>query len=397
MIAVNYLAPWLLTSLLRERLVASVPAGVVVTASEAHRIGWSVDPAIILTDVSPFGPAQIMSAYGKSKLLDVLFTLELAERLKGTGVTANCCCPGVVASGLAGTNKMADRAAAALSRTPLVRRPDQGARVVVRLATDPAFATRTGEFISSTPFAGLLPTTPAVRDPRPPQRSVGSDQELARWDVKAAQRGLHDGTRLAYGSKMQLDLQERAGSTGEWKATACILCECNCGVEVRLGGADGRSFERIRGDKAHPASQGYTCEKALRLDHYQNGRHRLTTPMRRRPDGTYEPVDWDTAIAEVVAGFARVRDSHGGASIFYYGGGGQGNHLGGGYAAATRARARQRLPVERAGAGEDGRVLGQRQDARQRTCAATSSTPRWRCSSARTRGSRTASRTPARR
>ena len=66
----------------------------------------------------------------------------------------------------------------------------------------------------------------------------------------------------------------------EWHKTACILCESNCGIEVRLG-ADGRTFDRIRGDKAHPASKGYTCEKALRLDHYQNGRHRLTSPMRR--------------------------------------------------------------------------------------------------------------------
>ena len=63
-------------------------------------------------------------------------------------------------------------------------------------------------------------------------------------------------------------------SDGTWQPTACILCECNCGIEVRLGGDDGRRFERIRGDKAHPASQGYTCEKALRLDHYQNGAHR---------------------------------------------------------------------------------------------------------------------------
>jgi len=122
----------------------------------------------------------------------------------------------------------------------------------------------------------------------------------------------------------------------QWHPTACILCECNCGIEVRLGD-DGRTFQRIRGDKAHPASQGYTCEKALRLDHYQNGSHRLMSPMRRRADGTYEPVDWDTAIAEVAAGFARVRDTYGGETIFYYGGGGQGNHLNGGYASATRA------------------------------------------------------------
>ena len=164
MIAVNYLAPWLLTALLRDRLVASAPARVVVTASEAHRMGWTIDPDTILTDTSSFGRAGAMPAYGKSKLLDVLFTIELAERLGGTGVTANCACPGLVATGLAGTDNVADRVARALSRTPLVRRPEQGARVLVQLATDPAFATRTGEFVSSTPLAGLLPAMPAVRD-----------------------------------------------------------------------------------------------------------------------------------------------------------------------------------------------------------------------------------------
>src|SRR5437763_4250493 len=124
---------------------------------------------------------------------------------------------------------------------------------------------------------------------------------------------------------------ETTGEVGRWQATACILCYINCGIEVRLGGEDGRRFERIRGDKAHPASQGYTCQKALRLDHYQNGRHRLTSPMRRRPDGTYEEIGWDTAIAEVAAGLQGVIDRHGGEPILYYGGGGQGEHLGGCY------------------------------------------------------------------
>jgi NAD(P)-dependent dehydrogenase (short-subunit alcohol dehydrogenase family) len=177
MVAVNYLAPWLLTNLLRDRLVESAPARVVVTASEAHRFGWSVDPEVILTDTSPFGGGGGMRAYGKSKLLDVLFTLELAHRLQGTGVTANCCCPGLVATGLAGTGNNADRVAQSLSRTPLVRRPEQGAKVLVRLATDPAFGTRTGEFISSTPFAGVLPKIPSVRD---------VDLRRRLWDATAA-------------------------------------------------------------------------------------------------------------------------------------------------------------------------------------------------------------------
>lgn len=120
-------------------------------------------------------------------------------------------------------------------------------------------------------------------------------------------------------------------TTTDWQPTACILCECNCGIVVQV--AD-RKLARIRGDKAHPASQGYTCNKALRLDHYQNNRSRLTSPLRRRSDGTYEEIDWDTAIVEIADGFKRIRDVHGGDKIFYYRGGGQGNHLGGAYSGA---------------------------------------------------------------
>ena len=121
-----------------------------------------------------------------------------------------------------------------------------------------------------------------------------------------------------------------------WEKTACILCECNCGLEVQLGGEGGRHFTRIRGDKAHPASQGYACEKPHRLDYYQNGPDRITSPLRRKEDGTFEEIDWDTAIREVAARLAAVRDEHGGDTIFYYGGGGQGNHLPGAYSTATR-------------------------------------------------------------
>ena len=116
-----------------------------------------------------------------------------------------------------------------------------------------------------------------------------------------------------------------------WQPTACILCECNCGIVVDV---DDRSLARIRGDKSHPASRGYTCNKALRLDHYQNNRNRLASPMRREADGTYTEIDWDTAIAEIAAGFRGIADTHGGDTILYYGGGGQGNHLGGAYSGA---------------------------------------------------------------
>ena len=119
-----------------------------------------------------------------------------------------------------------------------------------------------------------------------------------------------------------------------WQKTACILCECNCGIEVQV---EDRRLARIRGDKSHPSSEGYTCEKPLRLDRYQNGTERLTSPLRRRADGSYEEIDWDTAITEIAGRLRQVQDEHGGDKIFFYGGGGQGNHLGAGYGQSLQA------------------------------------------------------------
>lgn len=119
-----------------------------------------------------------------------------------------------------------------------------------------------------------------------------------------------------------------------WTTGACILCAINCGLEI---GTEGRRITKVRGDRSHPTSKGYVCEKATRLDYYQNGKDRLTSPLRRRDDGTFEEVDWDTAIAGVARDLAAVRDAHGGEAIFHYGGGAQGNHLVGAYGRATRA------------------------------------------------------------
>ncbi len=124
--------------------------------------------------------------------------------------------------------------------------------------------------------------------------------------------------------------------TTELKTTACNLCFVNCGIKVQLGGEDGRQIVKVVGDPDHPTSRGYICNKATRIDYYQNSPGRLTSPMRRRPDGSYEAVDWDTAITEVAGRLAEVRARHGGERIFYYGGGGQGNHLVGASAMGLR-------------------------------------------------------------
>ena len=112
--------------------------------------------------------------------------------------------------------------------------------------------------------------------------------------------------------------------SSDWHATACILCSENCGIEVQV---DGRRIARVKGDRRHPSSRGYLCEKASHLDHYQNHADRLTTPLRRTAGGGFEPVDWDTAIREIAARVVHLRDTYGGHALAFYGGAGQGNQL----------------------------------------------------------------------
>ncbi|WP_018653380.1 SDR family NAD(P)-dependent oxidoreductase [Actinomadura flavalba] len=171
MVAGNHLGPFLLTNLLRGLLLRSAPARVVVVASEAYRRAGPLD-AERFAEPRHYGPSGSHRVYARTKLLNVLFAAELAERLDGTGVVANSCCPGPTATGLGRDLPEGSRGAALLSRTPLLRTPAQGARQVVRLAADAAFAERTGGH------------HPSVRVLRPP-RDGGDDGRALRRAVWA--------------------------------------------------------------------------------------------------------------------------------------------------------------------------------------------------------------------
>ena len=110
--------------------------------------------------------------------------------------------------------------------------------------------------------------------------------------------------------------------------SACILCSRNCGIRVEIDDARIRS---VRGDDAHPMSKGYLCQKAARLQYYQDNADRLEHPLKRMPDGTFVRVTWDEALADIARRLRALRESHGGRAFAFYGGGGQGNHLGGAY------------------------------------------------------------------
>jgi NAD(P)-dependent dehydrogenase (short-subunit alcohol dehydrogenase family) len=80
MTAVNYLAPWVLTNTLRDKLVASAPARVVTVASEGARWAGRIDPANDLTMTAAYGRREAMKLYFRSKLMDIMFSQELGRR-----------------------------------------------------------------------------------------------------------------------------------------------------------------------------------------------------------------------------------------------------------------------------------------------------------------------------
>lgn len=110
--------------------------------------------------------------------------------------------------------------------------------------------------------------------------------------------------------------------------TACILCSRNCGLSVEV---ENNQFKKIKGDDQHPFSQGYICQKAARLQHYQQHADRLTHPLKRQADGSFQEIPWDQAIQEIADQLVKIRDAHGGTAFASVGGGGQGNHLGAAY------------------------------------------------------------------
>ena len=141
---VNHLGHFLLTDLLRERLVASAPARVVTVASIAHRlVGGRLERYDPQSEAGYAG----FDVYCRSKLANVLFTRELARRLDGTGVTATCLHPGMIRSGFGrqGDHTIIDVLVGALGWLVLAS-PRAGARTSIHLASSPKVAGQSGAY-----------------------------------------------------------------------------------------------------------------------------------------------------------------------------------------------------------------------------------------------------------
>ena len=138
--ALNHMAYFVLTHQLRERLIASAPARIVNTASAAHQ-GQFLD----FDDLQMEKHYRARTAYGRSKLANILFTRELARGLAGTGVTANCLHPGFVATGLGQRDSMIFSTMVRLAML-FAANPEQGARTIIHLSASPDVARTTGSY-----------------------------------------------------------------------------------------------------------------------------------------------------------------------------------------------------------------------------------------------------------
>jgi NAD(P)-dependent dehydrogenase (short-subunit alcohol dehydrogenase family) len=172
--ALNHMAYFVVTAGLRERLLASGPSRIINTASAAH-LGANLD----FDDLQSAKSYIAMKTYGRSKLCNILFTRELARRLRGSGVTTNCLHPGFVAT------RFGDQSGGLISRFVWLAKffamsPTKGARTIVYLASSPEVAEATGQY-----FYRCLPTTPS---------SLAQDDvaALELWHRSAALAGMSE-------------------------------------------------------------------------------------------------------------------------------------------------------------------------------------------------------------
>ncbi|OPJ61378.1 SDR family NAD(P)-dependent oxidoreductase [Clostridium chromiireducens] len=175
MIAVNYLAPWLLTNILLKSLIESENARIVNVASEASRNHGELKLPEDLTDTSNFTSRGSSVIYGKTKLLNIMFTAELSRRLSGTGVMVNALNPGFNVTGLGRE----------LWFAPVVERilkflhigdPRKGADIITRLAIDPRYDGVTGGYFNVVTGDRLSPIYPG--DDKAMQNKLWSDTEI---------------------------------------------------------------------------------------------------------------------------------------------------------------------------------------------------------------------------
>ena len=172
--ATNHVNYFVVTNVLLDRLKATPGARVVCTASDAHKSG-----KLDFDDLQSEKNYASFRVYGTSKLCNILFTRELARRLEGTGVTANCLHPGFVGTRF-GQNNATNLFMKALARVIMTfgLSPEEGAKTIIHLASSPDAATISGEYFYKCKVA------------EPSLAAQDDDAAKRLWDVSAKITGL---------------------------------------------------------------------------------------------------------------------------------------------------------------------------------------------------------------
>jgi NAD(P)-dependent dehydrogenase (short-subunit alcohol dehydrogenase family) len=182
MIAVNYLTPWLLTNLLKDSLVKAENAKIINVASEASRNHGELKLPYDLTDKSPFTVRGSSKIYGKTKLLNIMFTGELVRQFSGTKVTANALNPGFNNTGL-GRDLRISSVLGKILKILNIGDPKRGADIMVRLALDSEYERVTGGYFNVGTGDKIEPIYPG-KDVSMQQRLWNDTKELLLEYIK---------------------------------------------------------------------------------------------------------------------------------------------------------------------------------------------------------------------
>jgi NAD(P)-dependent dehydrogenase (short-subunit alcohol dehydrogenase family) len=170
--ALNHMSYFTVTNILLDRLKATPGARIVSTASEAHR-----GNKLNFDDLQSAKSYSSFAVYGRSKLMNILFTRELAKRLAGTGITANCLHPGIVGSNFGHESGGLISFAVKIAKNFMIT-PEQGAQTIIYLASSPDVEGKTGFYWDKCKIST-------------PTKAAQNDADAKRlWDISAKISGV---------------------------------------------------------------------------------------------------------------------------------------------------------------------------------------------------------------